>query len=803
VIAYTIYYSDGISVGESSSPTPGVDGASLYDDVNISFVGVNFSGSGDGILATYCDGVLIENSELFDDASGVVAELSNNLTILGSDLAGGNNGLYADDTTSISVQDSNLSRANYPLNLTDDTRDVSVGASDLDNAQFDGAYLNGVSNVSIQGSTVRSAANDAVYAVNTQGLVISSTNLSGSPARPGLAGIATTDDTGTTLFNDSLEWMTSPVVDVGSFGLRILGSDLSNVSDGGTGVSLTDDQQVQVANSSFFNDSGNGVTADTVTDLTVQDSDFDDLQENGVALEGAIQASLLDNSFNEEGGNGVFLVYSQTFEASGNTMNNDSYAFFLSNVGDVVLVNNTALADQNGGLAASDLSDVLFAGNNFSNDSSADTTTITLLDTTGLSFIGNILEDDFEGLLLSGTSDGTIVGNGFQSDNISFDFDGVVQALVYHNDFLADQGWEILDVPLLAWDDGYPVGGNYWSNYTGVDQFSGPGQNLPGADGLGDTPFVLDAADSDYYPLMTPWTDHAVTFVESGLPIGTPWTVVVNGTTYQSTSNAIAVISAVGTLTPYQYSIPTEQGRVASPSSGSGTFGSGSQVVGVTFAVPEYSLNFTESGLPSGVNWSVTVNGGVHSSNTGTLALNLTNGSYSYSVIPVAGYLASPMTGSVTITGGAQSVELTFQPVTYGVTVVEAGLPAGTSWGFTIGATTRTVSVASLSLSLANGTYTFTLTAVTGYTATPAGGTLTVSGGPVTFYLSFVSNSTGSPGSKSTVTSSEVLGLEAGIAALVVIALIGWALAVRRRPMGGSARQNPATPPPPPPPGAS
>ena len=54
------------------------------------------------------------------------------------------------------------------------------------------------------------------------------------------------------------------------------------------------------------------------------------------------------------------------------------------------------------------------------------------------------------------------------------------------------------------WDDGYPSGGNYWSNYTGPDNFSGPNQDIPGSDGIRDIPFDFDPDTSDDYPLMSP-----------------------------------------------------------------------------------------------------------------------------------------------------------------------------------------------------------------------------------------------------------------------------------------------------------
>jgi len=51
------------------------------------------------------------------------------------------------------------------------------------------------------------------------------------------------------------------------------------------------------------------------------------------------------------------------------------------------------------------------------------------------------------------------------------------------------------------WDDGYPSGGNYWDDYSGIDNFSGPSQNITGSDGIGDTPYVSGKV-TDNYPLM-------------------------------------------------------------------------------------------------------------------------------------------------------------------------------------------------------------------------------------------------------------------------------------------------------------
>jgi hypothetical protein len=72
-----------------------------------------------------------------------------------------------------------------------------------------------------------------------------------------------------------------------------------------------------------------------------------------------------------------------------------------------------------------------------------------------------------------------------------------------HNNFINNTNQvELTESLSNIWDDGYPSGGNYWSNYSGVDEKSGPDQNLPGSDGIGDTPYVIDENNTDHYPLM-------------------------------------------------------------------------------------------------------------------------------------------------------------------------------------------------------------------------------------------------------------------------------------------------------------
>ncbi len=74
---------------------------------------------------------------------------------------------------------------------------------------------------------------------------------------------------------------------------------------------------------------------------------------------------------------------------------------------------------------------------------------------------------------------------------------------IHHNRFInnADQTW-VDPQDINTWDDGYPSGGNYWSSYSGTDMYSGPLQNIPGGDGIGDTPYIMNTNNTDRYPLL-------------------------------------------------------------------------------------------------------------------------------------------------------------------------------------------------------------------------------------------------------------------------------------------------------------
>ncbi len=79
-----------------------------------------------------------------------------------------------------------------------------------------------------------------------------------------------------------------------------------------------------------------------------------------------------------------------------------------------------------------------------------------------------------------------------------------INNIFYHNDFINNNKHIYDNLSINSWDSGYPSGGNFWSDYTGADNFSGANQSLLGSDGIGDTPYNISggAGAQDRYPFI-------------------------------------------------------------------------------------------------------------------------------------------------------------------------------------------------------------------------------------------------------------------------------------------------------------
>jgi DNA-binding beta-propeller fold protein YncE len=226
---------------------------------------------------------------------------------------------------------------------------------------------------------------------------------------------------------------------------------------------------------------------------------------------------------------------------------------------------------------------------------------------------------------------------------------------------------------------------------------------------------------------------YPVTFSEAGLSRGTTWSVNFSGIQLNSTSPTLSLLAPNGS---YSFAIMPATGFEAIPDSGSLTIDGTARSVSILFA-RTFAVTFEEQGLPSGTNWSVTLDGMLRASFSPTIAFAEPNGTYGYVLGNQIGWESSNATESVTVHGSAVSTNITWVRIVYGVTFSEGGLPLGTLWSVKATSGSSAASnISTLSLLEPNGTYGYLVSDSDTTYAAPSG-SFTVHGASVLVNLTF------------------------------------------------------------------
>lgn len=189
---------------------------------------------------------------------------------------------------------------------------------------------------------------------------------------------------------------------------------------------------------------------------------------------------------------------------SGNILTDNGNGITISLSGDNVVSDNIIRSNELSGIYLhSSINNMLLR-----NTISDNIVGINLYLSTNNSVSGNaISESAYAGIGLYYSSDNMISGNTLSKNNygltMTYSSDNNI---VYHNNF--NNTVQVSTDSPNIWT--YEGEGNYWSGYKGKDVRSGPYQNETGRDGIGDTPYVMDANNRDNRPLMGTFSDFAV-----------------------------------------------------------------------------------------------------------------------------------------------------------------------------------------------------------------------------------------------------------------------------------------------------
>ena len=108
-----------------------------------------------------------------------------------------------------------------------------------------------------------------------------------------------------------------------------------------------------------------------------------------------------------------------------------------------------------------------------------------------------------DGIYLSKTRYSTIENNTISSNSYGIRLYDSDKSLIFHNNLVNNsKNAYDSDPESNNWHHTVLLEGNYWSDYTGVDDGSGTGKHAIAGDGIGDTEIPHPSSDYDYYPFV-------------------------------------------------------------------------------------------------------------------------------------------------------------------------------------------------------------------------------------------------------------------------------------------------------------
>lgn len=233
---------------------------------------------------------------------------------------------------------------------------------------------------------------------------------------------------------------------------------------------------------------------------------------------------------------------------------------------------------------------------------------------------------------------------------------------------------------------------------------------------------------------FSPETTYPSSFIESGLPYRSNWSLIIDGNTYSSTSSYLNLSLPNGS---YRYSVLALTDYIPVPSTGTLVVtGNGIAQANISFTSAQtYTIKFEESGLSQGTLWEIVFDGTAINSTSNIISFISSGGTHSFSISPVQGYEISISSGSIDVSSNLTE-HVTFFKSIYEVSFEESGVPTGDTWGVSLGGSIIQSTGIVISFYVYNGTFDYYIYSPVGYFSNVTSGTIIVSGNSVAEYLS-------------------------------------------------------------------
>ena len=504
------------------------NGTALADRSNVTIRNMTITNFGFGIwLSSSSNNTLSGNDVTTNEGTGIWLNFSSNNSMSGNNITANSYygiWLYSSSNNTISGNDMTNNIDSILLYSSSNNNSISENnlASNYYGIDIDSSSNNGISGNNIvnnyYGIWLESSPSNGINGNN-----ITANNVDGmwvdSSSDNGISGnnVTANGDCGMWVSSSSNNGINGNGITNNSVGIS-LDSSSSNSISGNNIANNSYGIWIYYSYSSSNNNSisGNNITANNFMGVYLESSSNNSISRNTFTEDGLFVQNAYQNSVENNTVNGKPLVY---LEGVANYSVDDAGQVILVRC-DSIMVENLNLSRASVGVQLLETNNSIISGN-------------------------NIAANNCYGIWLISSFNNSITGNNITNNYYGIYFVFSSGNKVYDN-FINNPSQVFGHQSTNVWDNGYPSGGNYWSDYDGTDLYSGPHQNQSASDGIGDTPYVIDAENLDNYPLMNPWSppDIAVTNLTSEKTvIGQGYTGSVN-VTFENLGNKIETFNA-------------------------------------------------------------------------------------------------------------------------------------------------------------------------------------------------------------------------------------------------------------------